>query len=207
MPAMVRLTGEEAIRRLDSWWRTVRRSHFPRQHVIHILKPFTPDEFEESPAYKIWRAGGPDALRRCLELLDRTSAMFPYLHDALVINYRGVANTRIFLVRREDFQNSGNVQRYAAEVLHPFFANTGETILMLFQDDYDRAGFPPRTIDVNLWGVAGIMRTGYAGGDVAWREFLSWWRNPFQSLSELRFVLRVERFARQHGIRIEPADW
>jgi hypothetical protein len=35
-----------------------------------------------------------------------------------------------------------------------------------------RAGLPDRDCDVNLWGAAGIMLTGYRDGDVDWREFL-----------------------------------
>ena len=206
MPAMVRLEREAGWNKLRAWWRIVYWWPLP-QHIIHILRPFTPDEFEKGPAYQEWLKGGEAAKAKCFGILSKEANTMAYINDASRPSRWRVSNTRIFFASREDLKNPRSAQRYAEKILYPFIASrSGETIIMVFQEGYEAAGFPVRVTDVNIWGFPGIMRTGYANGDVAWREFLPWWRHPWQVFMEHRFVLRVARFARKSGVLIAAAE-
>ncbi len=202
MPAMVRLTGEDAVMQLDAWWQKMLRSRAPWRKLIHVLKPFTPGEFN-SLGYDMWR-DDPDGRQAIAEFLKGDPDTQAHLENAKAAVDHGAPQVRIFFTTAEEFSDPRSPQRYAFEVLYPYFAEVAdEEIYLIFEEGYRAAGLPVRDIDVNLWGASGVGLTGYVGGKLAWREFLPWWR--WRALKERHFVLRVERFAREYGKRIRPA--
>jgi hypothetical protein len=199
---MTRLSGADAEARLAAAWETV-FSHDPAtQQIIHVLTRPTeyPSWLTGFSPFDAWMQNGYKATREVWRNFAETAILWPYIHNALRAVAVGIPNVRIFTLERAQWESAPRWLQYLTEVHLPAIAMlAGEALYQVWLDDCRSCGLPGRDYDVNLWGAAGVMLTGYQNGDVDWRAFLADDRNPDRSIAERNFIISMRDFACAHG--------
>jgi len=201
------LSGAAAQARLAEAWEKVFGQGPESQQIIHVLT--RPAEY---PAwltgfmpFEAWMRDGGKATDDVWRAFADTAIPWPYIRDARRASALGIPNSRIFVLERSQWESAPPWLRYLAEVHIPGTAAlAGETLYRVWLEDCQDDGLPDRDYDVNLWGAAGIMLTGYQDGDVDWRAFLADDPSPDRSAEELRFVISMRDFAAARGQLITP---
>jgi len=199
---VTRLCGAAAEARLAEAWDTIFSRDPENQHIIHVLT--WPMEFPTAltgfPPFETWMRNGGEAGDEVWRAFAEIAIGWPYIRNARRAAAAGIANTRIFVLRRDEWETAPRWLRYLSEVHLPAIAGlAGETLYRVWLEDGRKFGLPDREYDVNLWGAAGVMLTGYQDGDVGWRAFLDDDRDPDRSVQEHDFVVSMHAFASAHG--------
>ncbi len=199
---MTKLYGAAADARLAEAWEKIFSQDPASQQIIHVLT--WPTEYPTwltgfSP-FEAWMQNGGKANDEVWRTFAEIAIPWPYIHNARRAIAAGIPNVRIFVLRRAQWESAPPWLRYVAEVHLPAIAAlAGETLCRVWLEDCRDSGLPDRDYDVNLWGAAGVMLTGYQDGDVDWRVFLADDHNPDRSLTEHNFIMSMRDFASAHG--------
>lgn len=207
---MTKRSGSAAEDRLAEAWDTI-FSHDPaNQEIIHVLT--WPTEFVTGLAgfapFETWLRNGCKADDEVWRAFAEIAASWPYIHNARRALAAGIVNVRIFTLKRDGWETAPLWLQYLSEVHIPAIAAlAGETLYRVWLEDSREFGIPERVYDVNLWGAAGIMLTGYRNGDVDWREFLDGDRDAGRFREERDFIVAMHGFAAARGELIKlPAE-
>jgi hypothetical protein len=207
---VTKLSGAAAEARLAEAWDKIFDQDPANQQIVHVLT--LPTEFSTgltgfSP-FEAWMRNGCKADDEVWRTFAELATPWPYICNARRALAAGISNTRIFVLERDGWESAPLWLQYLSEVHLPGIASlAGETLYRVWLEDCQRSGLPDRVYDVNLWGAAGVMLTGYQNGDVDWRSFLDDDRDPERSLEERGFVVCMRDFASAHGELIElPAE-
>ena len=204
---MANLSGAAAEARLAEAWEMVFRQDPETQQIIHVLTRPTeyPAWLTGFPPYEAWMQNGGKATGEVWRAFAEVAIPWPYIRNARRAITLGISNVRILVLRRDQWEHAPLWLQYLAEVHIPGTAAlAGETLYRVWLEDCRGYGIPDRSYDVNLWGAAGVMLTGYQDGDVDWRVFLADDHDPDRSAEELYFVTSMRDFAAAHGQRITP---
>jgi hypothetical protein len=206
-PSGPALSGPAAEARLAQAWEQVFGQDPETQQIIHVLT--RPTEYPAwltgfSP-FEAWMRNGGKATGEVWRAFADIAIPWPYVRNARRAIGLGISNVRILVLEREQWESAPLWLRYLAEVHIPATAAlAGETLYRVWLEDCRGRGLPDRDYDVNLWGAAGIMLTGYQDGDVGWRVFLADDPDQDRSAVELNFVVAMRDFASAHGQLITP---
>jgi hypothetical protein len=199
---MAKLTGPAADARLARAWETVLDHDPAGQQIIHVLTRPTdyPAWLAGFPPFEAWTRDGGRATDEVWRVFAETAAPWPYIRDARRAAVTGIPNVRIVVLERAQWEAAPPWLRFVAQVHLPAIAAlASERLYQLWLEDCRDAGLPDRDYDVNLWGAAGVMLTGYADGDVAWRAFLADDPDPDRTRQERDFVMAARQLAVTHG--------
>lgn len=199
---MTKLSGVAAEDRLTEAWDTIFGCDPANQRIIHVLTRPTeyPTALTGFPPFETWTRNGGEASDELWRAFAEIAIPWPYIRDARWAGAVGIPNTRIFVLKRDEWADAPLWLRYLSEVHIPAIAAlAGETLYRVWLEDSRDFGVPERVYDVNLWGAAGIMLTGYRDGDVDWREFLDGDRDGDRSREERDFVVSMRGFAAARG--------
>jgi len=205
---MAKLSGTAADARLAAAWEAVFRQEAETQQIIHVLTRPTeyPAWLTGFPPFEAWMRNGGKATDEVWRDFAETASPWPYIRNARRAIELGIPNVRILVVKRAQWESAPPWLQYLADVHIPATAAlAGETHYRVWLEDCRDRGIPDRDYDVNLWGAAGIMLTGYQDGDVDWRVFLADDHDPDRSVEELRFVISMRDFAAARGQLITPS--
>jgi hypothetical protein len=203
---MAKLSGAAAEARLGKAWDKVFSQDPANQQIIHVLT--WPTEFPTgltgfSP-FEAWMLNGGKADDELWRAFAELAISWPYIQNARRADAVGIPNMRIFVLKRDSWESAPRWLQYLSEVHLPAIAAlAGETLHRVWLEDSRRFGLPDREYDVNLWGAAGVMLTGYENGDVDWRAFLDDDRDSARSLEERDFIVSMRAFASARGELIE----
>ena len=207
---MVKLSGAAADARLAEAWDKVFGQDPESQQIIHVLTRPTeyPAWLTGFPPFEAWVQKGGKATDEVWRAFAGIASAWPYIRNARRAAALGIPNVRILVLKRDQWDPAPPWLQYLAEVhIAATAALAGETFYRVWLEDCHGLGLPDRDYDVNLWGAAGIMLTGYQDGDVDWRAFLADDRNPDRSSDEFRFVISMRDFAAAHGqLIMSPAE-
>jgi hypothetical protein len=206
---MTKLSGAAAEARLSDAWEKIFSRDPANQQIIHVLT--RPTEFPTgltgfSP-FEAWMRDGRTASDEVWRAFAEIAIPWPYIRNARRAAAAGIPNTRILVLKRDEWETSPPWLRYLSEVHLPAIsALAGETLYRVWLEDCRNSGLPDREYDVNLWGAAGVMLTGYENGDVDWRAFLDDDRDPDRMLAERGFIVSLHAFASARGelIKLPP---
>jgi len=179
------------------------------QQIVHVLAPPAGTErpawLDGFAAYEAWERDGRTAGPQTWRAFAEVAAAWPYVRNARRAAAAGIPNVRICLLERAGWAAAPAWQRYLAQVHAPgTSALAGEVLYRVWREDCRDAGLADRDCDVNLWGAAGVMVTGYRDGDVDWREFLTEDSgDPGRFAAERTFVAAVRDLAAARGERAE----
>jgi len=206
---MTKLSGAAAEARLADAWDTILSRDPAGQQIIHVLTRPTeyPTALTSFSPFEIWMRNGCKASDEVWRAFAKIAIPWPYINNARRAAAAGIPNTRIFVLRRDEWATAPLWLQYLSEVHLPAIAGlSGETLYRVWLEDCRKSGLPDRDHDVNLWGAAGVMLTGYQNGDVEWRAFLDDDRDPDRSLKENEFIVSMHAFASAHGelIKLPP---
>jgi hypothetical protein len=203
---MTKLSGVAAEDRLTEAWDTIFGCDPANQRIIHVLTRPTeyPTALTGFPPFKTWTRNGGKASDELWRDFAEIATPWPYVRDARRAGAAGIPNTRIFVLKRDEWKTAPPWLQYLSEVHLPAISGlAGEALYRVWLEDCLTSGLPDREYDVNLWGAAGVMLTGYHNGDVDWRAFLDDDRDPGRSLQEHDFVVSMHAFAAARGESIE----
>jgi hypothetical protein len=207
---VTRLSGAAAEARLADAWDAIFSRDPANQQITHVLT--RPTEFPTgltgfSP-YEAWMRNGCKADAAVWRAFGSIATPWPYISNARRALALGISNTRIFLLERDGWESAPLWLQYLCEVHLPGIAAlAGETLYRVWLEDCRAFGLSDRDYDVNIWGAAGIMLTGYLNGDVDWRLFLEDGADQERCLEERDFVVSMRDFASAHGELISlPAE-
>jgi len=197
-----KLFGAAADARLAEAWDTLFSQDPASQQIIHVLT--RPIEFPTAltgfSPFEAWMRNGRKADDEVWRAFAEIATPWAYIHNARRAVALGIPNVRIFVLERDGWDSAPIWLRYLAEIHLPGIAAlAGETLYRVWREDCQRSGLPDRVCDVNLWGAAGVMLTGYQNGDVEWRAFLDDDPGPGLSSEEHDFVVSVHDFASAQG--------
>jgi hypothetical protein len=201
---MIKLSGAAAEARLAGAWDRIFSRDPADQQIIHVLTRPTeyPIALTGFSPFEIWMRNGCKASDEVGRAFAKIAIPWPYIHNARRSAAVGIPNTRIFVLERDGWETAPLWLQYLSEVHLPAIAAlAGETFYRVWLEDCRKSGLPDREYDVNLWGAAGVMLTGYQNGDVEWRAFLDDDRDPDRSLKEHEFIVSMHAFASAHGKR------
>ena len=199
---MTKLSGAAAEARLADAWDTVFSRDAANQQIIHVLTWPTeyPTALTGFAPFETWLRDGGKATDELWRAFAEIAILWPYISNARRAADAGIPNTRIFVLKRDQWETAPLWLQYLSEVHLPAIAGlAGETLYRVWLEDGRESGLPDREYDVNLWGAAGVMLTGYRNGDVDWRAFLDDDRNQDLSLREHDFVVSMRAFASARG--------
>jgi hypothetical protein len=206
---MTKLSGAAADARLAEAWERVFCHDPATQQIIHV--PTRPTEYPiwltGFPPFEAWMQNDCEANDDIWQTFAEIAITWPYIHNAHRAAAVGISNVRILVLGRAQWESAPAWLQYLAGVHLPAIAAlAGETLYRVWLEDCRNSGLPDRDYDVNLWGAAGVMLTGYRNGDVDWRVFLADDRNPDWSLKEHDFIISMWDFASTHGklIKLPP---
>ena len=212
---MIKLSGAAAEARLADAWDMIFSRDPANQQIIHVLT--WPTEYPAALAsfapFEIWMRNGCKASDEVWRAFAEIALPWPYIHNARQAAAAGIPNARIFVLRRDEWATAPLWLQYLSEVHLPAIAGlAGETLYRVWLEDGRKSGLPDREYDVNLWGAAGVMLTGYQNADVDWRAFLDDDRDPDRSRNEREFIGSMHAFASAQGelIKLPPelqAGW
>jgi hypothetical protein len=199
---MTKRFGAAAENRLAEAWDTIFSHHPANQEIIHVLT--WPTELVTGLAgfapFETWMRNGRKADDEVWHTFAEVAASWPYIHNARRALAAEIVNVRIFTLKRDGWETAPLWLQYLSEVHIPAIAAlAGETLYRVWLEDSRDFGVPERVYDVNLWGAAGIMLTGYRDGDVDWREFLDGDRDADRFREERDFVVSMRGFAAARG--------
>lgn len=199
---MTKRSGAAAEARLAEAWDTIFSSDPADQEIIHVLT--WPTEFVTGltgfAPFETWMRNGCKADDDVWRVFGEIASSWPYIHNAGRALAAGIPNVRIFTLKRDGWESAPLWLQYLSEVHLPAIAALGgETLYRVWLEDGRDFGVPERVYDVNLWGAAGVMLTGYRNGDVDWREFLDEDRDADRSREERDFVVAMHGFACARG--------
>lgn len=199
---MAKLSGAAAEARLGEAWDRVFSRDPADQAIIHVLT--RPLEFPTGLTgflpFEAWMRNGCKATDEVWRTFAELATPWPYINNARRAIAVGIPNTRIFVLERDGWENAPLWLQYLSEVHLPAIAAlAGEMLYRVWLEDSRASGLPDRVHDVNLWGAAGVMLTGYTNGDVEWRAFLDDDRDPDGSLAERDFIVSMQEFALTQG--------
>lgn len=207
---MTRLSGAAAEARLADAWDTIFSRDPANQQIIHVLT--RPTEFPTGLAgfspFEAWMRNGYKADEQVWRAFGSLASPWHYISNARRALALGISNTRIFLLERDGWESAPLWLQYLCEVHLPGIAAlAGETLYRVWVEDCRDFGLSDRDCDVNVWGAAGVMLTGYLNGDVDWRLFLDDGPDSERSVEERDFVVSMRDFASAHGELISlPAE-
>jgi hypothetical protein len=199
---MTKLSGVAAEARLAKTWEKIFSEDPATQQIVHVLT--WPTEYPIwltgfSP-FEAWIRNGRETNDEVWRAFAEIAISWPYIHNARRAAAVGIANIRIFVLKRTEWESPPPWLQYLAEVHLPAIAAlAGETLYRVWLEDCRGSGLSGRDYDVNLWGVGGVMLAGYKNGDVDWRVFLADDRNPDRSRKEHEFVISMHDFAAARG--------
>ncbi|HEX3966011.1 MAG TPA: hypothetical protein VHZ03_56765 [Trebonia sp.] len=199
---MTKLSGAAADARLAEAWEKVFSQAPATQQIIHVLTRPTeyPAWLTGFTPFEAWLQNDCKANDEVWRTFAEIAIPWPYIHNARRAIAIGISNVRIFVLERARWEAAPQWLRYLAEVHLPAIAAlAGETLYRVWLEDCRNSGLPDRDYDVNLWGAAGVMLTGYHNGDVDWRVFLADDRDQDLSLEEHNFIISMRVFASAHG--------
>jgi len=199
---MATLSGAAAEARLAEAWEKIFSRDPANQHIIHALTWPTeyPTGLTGFSPFETWTRNGCKASDEVWRAFAEIAIPWPYIHNARRAAAADIPNTRIFVLKRDGWEAAPLWLQYLSEVHLPAIsALAGETLYRVWLEDCRESGLPDREHDVNLWGAAGIMITGYENGDVDWRAFLDDDRDPERSIREHEFIVSMHAFASAHG--------
>jgi hypothetical protein len=212
---MTRLSGAAAEARLAEAWEEV-FSHDPAaQQIVHVLTPLSeyPVSLAGFPPFEAWIGNGCEANDQVWRTFAEVASPWPYIRNARRAIVAGIPNTRIFVLKRTQWESSPPWLHYLAQVHLPAIAAmAGETLYQVWLEDCRESGLSDRDYDVNLWGAGGVMLAGYQNGDVDWRAFLADDHNPDRSREERNFIISMRDFAIERGelvklpTELQPSD-
>jgi hypothetical protein len=203
---MTKLSGAAAEARLGSAWDEVFSQDPAHQQIIHVLTWPTelPTGLAGFSPFEAWMRNGCKADGEVWRSFAELAIPWPYIQNARRAVAVGIPNMRIFILKRDQWESAPLWLQYLTEVHLPAIsALAGETLYRVWLEDCRKFGLPDREYDVNLWGAAGVMVTGYLNGDVDWRAFLDDDRDSGRSLGERDFIVSMRDFASAHGELIE----
>jgi len=205
------LSGAAADARLAEAWEEVFSQDPANQQIIHVLTRPTeyPAWLTGFPPFEAWLRNGREANDEVWRTFAGIATPWPYISNARRAIAAGIPNLRIFVLEHAQSESAPPWLRYLAEVHLPAIAAlAGETRYRVWLEDCRDAGLQDRDCDVDLWGAAGVMLTGYRNGDVDWRVFLADDPNPVRSLKEREFInaVRDVAFAHGHVIKLPPGE-
>jgi hypothetical protein len=203
---MTNLSGAAAEARLAEAWDTIFNRDPASQRIIHVLTRPTeyPTALTGFPPFETWMRNGCKASDEVWRAFAEIAIAWPYIGNARRAAAAGIPNRRIFVLKRNEWETAPLWLQYLSEVHLPAISGlAGETLYRVWLEDCLKSGLPDREYDVNLWGAAGVMITGYHNGDVDWRAFLDDDRDPGRSLQEHDFVVSMHAFASARGELIE----
>jgi hypothetical protein len=206
---MTKLSGAAAEARLAEAWGRVFSRDPGDQQIIHVLTRPTeyPTALASFSPFETWMRNGCKASDEVWRAFAEIAIPWPYIQNARRAAAAGIPNTRIFVVKRDQLETAPLWLQYLSEVHLPAIAAlAGETFYRVWLEDCRESGLPDREHDVNLWGAAGVMLTGYENGDVDWRAFLDDDRDPERSLEEHDFIVSMHAVAAARGelIKLPP---
>jgi hypothetical protein len=206
---MAKLSGAAAEARLAAAWDKIFSRDPVNQQIVHVLTRPTeyPTAFTSFSPFETWVRNGGEASDEIWRAFAEIATPWPYIHNARRAAAAGIPNTRIFVLKRDGWETAPLWLRYLSEVHLPAIsALAGETFYRVWLEDCRESGLPDREHDVNLWGAAGVMLTGYENGDVDWRAFLDDDRDPERSLEEHDFIVSMHAVAAARGelIKLPP---
>jgi hypothetical protein len=199
---MTKLSGAAAEARLDKAWERI-FSHDPSlQQIIHVLA--RPAEYPiwltDFPPFGAWTRNGCEANDEVWRTFAEIAASWPYIYNARRAIAVGIPNTRIFVLKRTQWESAPSWLHYLTEVHLPAIAGlTGETLYRVWLEDFRNSALPDRDYDVNLYGADGVMLAGYRDGDVNWRVFLADGCSPDESRKEHDYITSMRDFASTRG--------
>jgi hypothetical protein len=199
---MTELSGAAAEARLAQAWDKVFSQDPENQQIIHVLTRPTeyPTALTGFSPFGTWMRNGGKASDEVWRAFAEIAIPWPYIQNARRAAAAGIPNTRIFVLKRDEWDTAPLWLQYLSEVHLPAIAGlAGETLYRVWLEDARKSGLQDREYDVNLWGAAGVMITGYQNGDVDWRAFLDDDRDPGRSLQERDFIVSMHAFASAHG--------
>src|SRR5579863_4448287 len=203
---MIKLSGAAADARLAEAWETVFDQDPATQQIIHVLTRQTeyPAWLTGVPPFEAWIRNGCQVNDEIWRAIADIAGPWPYIRNARRASAIGIPNVRIFVLERATWEFAPAWSRYLADVHLPAVsALAGETFYRVWLEDCRNSGLPDRDYDVNLWGGAGIMLTGYRNGDVDWRAFLADESDPDQLRKERDFIISMRDFASTSGQFVE----
>jgi hypothetical protein len=206
---MTKLSGAAAEARLAQAWDKVFSQDPENQQIVHVLTRPTeyPTALTGFSPFETWMRNGAKASDEVWRAFAEIAIPWPYIQNARRAAAAGIPNTRISVLKRDEWETAPLWLQYLSEVHLPAIAGlAGETLYRVWLEDGRKSGVPDREYDVNLWGAAGVMITGYQNGDVDWRAFLDDDRDPDRSLEEHDFIVSTHAFASAHGelIKLPP---
>jgi hypothetical protein len=206
---MTKLSGAAAEARLAEAWGRIFSRDPANQQIIHVLTRPTayPAALASFSPFETWMRNGCKASAEVWRDFAEIAISWPYIQNARRAAAAGIPNTRIFVVKRDQWETAPLWLQYLSEVHLPAIAAlAGETFYRVCLEDCRESGLPDREHDVNLWGAAGVMLTGYENGDVDWRAFLDDDRDLERSLEEHDFIASMHAFAAARGelIKLPP---
>jgi hypothetical protein len=207
---MIRLTGEAAEARLAEAWATIHGASSVTQQIVHVLRPPTrhPAWLDEDWCYTDWVARDYEPAEETWKGFAYVASSWPYTRDARRARAALIPNIRVCVLERARWESAPPWLQFIAEVHLPATAVVaGEALYRVWREDCREAGLPDRDYDVNIWGAAGVMLTGYGSsyGDVAWRAFLENGQDGYRE--ERDFALSARDLALERGelIRLPAA--
>ena len=199
---MTKLSGAAAEDRLAEAWDRIFSRDPANQQIIHVLTRPTecPTALAGFSPFETWMRNGCKASDEVWRAFAEIAIPWPYIQNARRAAAAGIPNTRIFVVKRDEWETAPRWLQYLSEVHLPAIAAlAGESFYRVWLEDCLESGLQDREHDVNLWGAAGVMLTGYENGDVDWRAFLDDDRDPERSLEEHDFIVSMHAFASARG--------
>lgn len=207
---MIKLTGDAAEARLAEAWEAIHGAPSATQRIVHVLRPPTeyPAWLDEDWCYTDWVAKDYEPDETTWSGFAYLASSWSYTRDARRAQAALIPNIRVFLLERSGWESAPPWMHYFAKVHHPATAVVaGEALYRVWREDCHEAGISDRDYDVNIWGAAGVMLTGYKAsyGDVAWRAFLADGQEGYRE--ERDFALSVRDLALERGelIRLPAA--
>jgi hypothetical protein len=206
---MTKLSGAAADARLGQAWETVFSQDSAAQQIIHVLTWPTeyPAWLTGFPPFEAWGRNGDEADEAVWRTFAEIAIPWPYIRSARRATALGIPNTRIFVLKRSQWQSAPSWLRYLAQVHLPAIAAlAGEKLYRVWLEDCRSAGLQDRDYDVNLFGAGGIMLAGYHNGDVDWRVFLADDGDQDLSGREHDFINSMRDFAVARGelVKLPP---
>jgi hypothetical protein len=207
---MTKLSGAAAEARLAEAWDKIFSRDPANQQIIHVLTRPTeyPTALTGFSPFETWTRNGCKASDEVWRAFAKIATPWPYINNARRAAAAGIPNIRIFVLKRDEWETAPLWLQYLSEVHLPAISGlAGEAFYRVWLEDCRESGLPDREHDVNLWGAAGVMLTGYQNGDVDWRAFLDDDRDPERSLKEHDFIVSMHAFASARGELIKlPAE-
>jgi hypothetical protein len=206
---MTKLSGAAADARLVKSWERILSQDSATQEIIHVLARPTeyPAWISGFPPFEAWVRNGYQANETVWHTFAEIAIPWPYIHSARRATALGIPNTRIFVLKRTQWEAAPSWLTYLAEVHLPAIAAlAGETLYRVWLEDCRSSGLQDRDYDVNLFGADGVMLAGYHHGDVNWRVFLADDCNPDLSGKERDFIHSMRDFAVARGelVKLPP---